>query len=140
VLEQNADAIVQEWYERVEREPKLTAIPMTSEQRCRCMSALIRDLAHGLRSHRPLGTSVPMSNAAAQHGMRRLHQKYTASMLVEESRLLQASIFDTLQRNLATIDLSVLLFDLMAIADELAMQLSHTMESFLSDTYHSATA
>jgi CheY-like chemotaxis protein len=140
VLEQNADAIVQEWYERVEKEPKLTAIPMTSDQRCRHMSALVRDLAHGLRSRRPLGTSVPLSTVAAQHGMRRLHQKYTAAMLVEESRLLQASIFHTLQLNLATIDLSVLLFDLMAIADELALQLSHTMESFLSDTYQSATA
>jgi hypothetical protein len=61
-------------------------------------------------------------------------------MLVEESRLLQASIFHTLERNLATIDLTVMLFDLMAIADEIALQLSHTMESFLSDTYQSATA
>jgi hypothetical protein len=113
---------------------------MTSEQRCRHLTALIRDIAHGLRSRRPLGISVPMSNVAAQHGLRRLHQKYTAAMLVEESRLLQASIFHILQRNLATIDLSVLLFDLMAIADELALQLSHTMESFLSDTYQSATA
>jgi CheY-like chemotaxis protein len=140
VLEQNAEAIVQEWYARVEKEPKLTAIPMTSEQRCRHLPALIRDLAHGLRTRRPLGTSVAISNVAAQHGLRRLHQKYTAAMLVEESRLLQASIFHTLERNLATIDLTVMLFDLMAIADEIALQLSHTMESFLSDTYQSATA
>jgi YesN/AraC family two-component response regulator len=140
VLERNADAIVQEWYERVEKEPKLAAIAMTSEQRCRHVAALIRDIAQGLRSRRPLGTAVPMSNVAAQHGLRRLHQKYTAAMLVEESRLLQASIFHFLQRNLAALDLSVLLFDLMAISDELALQLSHTMESFLSDAYQSATA
>lgn len=140
VLEQNADAIVQEWYKRVEKEPKLTAIPMTSEQRCRHLPALIRDIAQGLRSRRPLGTAVPISSVAAQHGLRRLHQKYTAAMLVEESRLLQASIFHFLQRNLAAIDLSVLLFDLMAISDELALQLSHTVESFLSNTYQSATA
>jgi hypothetical protein len=59
---------------------------------------------------------------------------------VEEFRLLQASIFHILQQNLATIDLSVLLFDLMSVADELALQLSLTMEGFLSETYHSATA
>jgi hypothetical protein len=34
-------------------------------------------------------------------------------MLVEESRMLQVCIFDTLQKNLATIDFSVLLIGVM---------------------------
>ncbi len=140
VLERNADAVMHEWFERVEMEPKLTAVSMSYEQRCRHLPALLRDLAHSLDSRRTIGTAVPLSSGAPQYGMRRFNQKYTAPMLVEESRLLQASIFNVLQRNLGNIDYSALLFDVMAIADEMDFQLSQAMEGFLSDTYQSATA
>jgi DNA-binding response OmpR family regulator len=140
VLERNVDAVIHEWFERVEMEPKLTSVSMSYEQRCRHLPALLRDLAHSLDSRRPIGTAVPLSSGALQYGVRRFNQKYTATMLVEEARLLQASIFQVLQRNLANIDYSVLLFDVMAIADEINFQLSQAMEGFLSDTYQSATA
>jgi hypothetical protein len=44
-------------------------------------------------------------------------------MIVEESRILQVSIFDTLQKNLSTVDFSLLLHDVMTIADEVDSQL-----------------
>jgi hypothetical protein len=52
-------------------------------------------------------------------------------MLVEESRMLQVCVFDTLQNNLATIDFSVLLIGVMTIADEIDSQLSQAMDSFM---------
>jgi len=51
-------------------------------------------------------------------------------MLVEESRMLQVSIFETLQKNLASIDYSLLLIGVMTIADEVDLQLSRAMECF----------
>ena len=51
-------------------------------------------------------------------------------MLVEESRMLQVSIFQTLQNNLPSIDFSVLLIGVMTIADEVDSQLSQAMESY----------
>jgi hypothetical protein len=51
-------------------------------------------------------------------------------MMVEESRLLQVCIFRTLQRNLATIDFSILLIGVMTIADEVDSQLSQAMKRF----------
>jgi hypothetical protein len=42
-----------------------------------------------------------------------------AAMMVGESRLLQVTIFDTLQQNLGSIDFSVLLIGVMTIADEM---------------------
>lgn len=140
ILERNADAIIHEWFERVEMEPKLSGISMSYEQRCSHLPGLLRELAHSLRSGRPIDTTLPMSSGPVRHGMRRFNQKYTAAMLVEESRLLQASIFHILQRNLAIIDYSALLYDVMAIADEIGLQLSQAMDSFSSDTYESATA
>ena len=47
-------------------------------------------------------------------------------MLVHESRILQVTLFGTLQNNLNRLDFSVLLPDVMAIADEVDAQLTQT--------------
>ncbi len=60
-------------------------------------------------------------------------------MLVEESRMLQVSIFNTLQNNLVNIDYSVLLVGVMTIADEIDFQLSQAIESYTAETLHAAT-
>ncbi len=52
-------------------------------------------------------------------------------MLVEESRVLQVAIFETLQKNLSTVDFSLLLLDVMTIADEVDSQLKQTITSFM---------
>jgi hypothetical protein len=52
-------------------------------------------------------------------------------MLVHESRILQVTIFGTLQSNLNSLDFSLLLPDVMAIADEVDAQLTQSMESYM---------
>jgi hypothetical protein len=54
-------------------------------------------------------------------------------MLVEESRMLQVSIFQTLQNNLQTVNFSLLLLDVMAIADEVDSQLAQAMTSYIAE-------
>ena len=54
-------------------------------------------------------------------------------MMVEESRMLQVSIFQTLQQNLHKVDFSVLLSDVMVIADEVDSQLAQAMTSYISE-------
>jgi hypothetical protein len=55
-------------------------------------------------------------------------------MVVEESRMLQVSIFHTLQKNLARIDFSTLLIEVMTIADEIDSQLSQAMTSYAAES------
>jgi hypothetical protein len=55
-------------------------------------------------------------------------------MMVEESRMLQVSIFETLQKNLASIDFSILLNSVMTIADEVDSQLSQAMHSYVEES------
>jgi hypothetical protein len=88
-------------------------------------------LASRLESAKPIKSKELVSKAAADHGINRQQQGYTAAMLVEESRMLQVCIFDTLQNNLASIDFSVLLIGVMTIADEIDSQLSQAMDSFM---------
>jgi hypothetical protein len=55
-------------------------------------------------------------------------------MLVEESRMLQVSIFQTLQNNLSRVNFSLLLVGVMAIADEVDSQLAQAMVSYISES------
>jgi hypothetical protein len=55
-------------------------------------------------------------------------------MLVEESRMLQVSIFETLQKNLAALDYSVLLIRVMTLAEQVDLQLSQAMQCFSEDS------
>jgi len=45
--------------------------------------------------------------------------------------MLQVSIFETIQRNLAGVDFSLVLPDVMLIADEVDSQLTQCIDSFL---------
>ncbi len=78
------------------------------------------------------GSKMPTSGAARNHGAMRLQQGYTATMVVEESRILQVSIFSTLERNLLGVDFSRLLLDVVTIADEVDSQLKQAMFSYNS--------
>jgi hypothetical protein len=50
---------------------------------------------------------------------------------LEESRILQVSIFNTLQNNLTKVDFSKLLLDVVTIADEVDSQLKQAMLSYI---------
>ena len=54
-------------------------------------------------------------------------------MLVQEARILELSLYETIQRNLARLDFSAVLPDIMLIADEVDSQLTQTIDGFLKD-------
>ena len=56
---------------------------------------------------------------------------YSAGMLVHDSRILQVTLFGTLQSNLSALDFSLLLPDVMTIADEVDSQLTQAMNSYM---------
>jgi YesN/AraC family two-component response regulator len=140
VLERTAQDIMQEWFRGVQREEKLMSIRMSHEQRCNHLPMFFSDLLNRLCSHQPIGTHQSKSASAAEHGLNRFSQGYTAAMVVEEFRILQVSIFRSLQKNLANIDFSALLVGIMTIADEIDLQLSEAIESYNGETLHAATA
>jgi len=80
------------------------------------------------------------SDAAGEHGTLRRKQGYSSGMLIHESRILQVSIFGTLQKNISVLDFNLLLPDVMTIADEVDAQLTQTMESFANPAPKSAKA
>ncbi len=129
ILERDALNTIADWLSRVERDDELTQIALSDEQRTGHLPQLIRELIQRLRVPRSLGTKQA-SEAAVEHGRVRCSQGYSVPMIIEESRMLQVSIFQTLQTNLSVVDFSLLLIDVMTIADEVDSQLKQTIVSF----------
>jgi len=134
IVERSTEIATQEWFELVESDDIVMAVQLSREQRCGHLPQVFRDLVARLLSSRPIGSREILSPAAAQHGVARRKQGYTAAMMVEESRMLQVTIFDTLQKNLASIDFSVVLLGVMVIADEIDSQLSQAMQAYIAES------
>jgi CheY-like chemotaxis protein len=140
ILEHSTQSTIEDWLESVRGEPGIISAHLEDDARCAHLPQLFREVVSRLRFPIPLGTRAPASPAAAEHGRTRRTQGYTAAMLVEESRMLQVSIFQTLQDNLNKIDFSVLLVGVMAIADEVDSQLAQQMASFIAESNSEAEA
>jgi len=134
ILERETQATIEEWLGCVDVDPLVTIVPLDDNVRCAHLPQLFRELIFRLRNPLPLGGRALISPAAAEHGVLRRKQGYSAAMLVEESRMLQISIFQTLQNNLHRVDFSVLLTGVMAIADEVDSQLAQQMASYISES------
>jgi hypothetical protein len=130
ILEREIQTLIGEWLTRVEKEPDLMSIPMNREDRTGHLPHLINDVISRLRLE--AGTKAPISKAAAQHGDLRRKQGYTVAMMVEESRLLQVSIFTTLHNNVTQLEFNTLLPDVVTIADEVDAQLKEQMLRFMA--------
>jgi hypothetical protein len=130
ILEGELDSMIHDWLSRVEKESDLTCIPLTFEERTGHLPQLLHDVIARLRLD--AGTTAPISTAASHHGDLRRKQRYTVAMAVEESRLLQVTIFSTLHKNVKRLDFSTLLPDVVTIADEVDAQLKQQMLRFMA--------
>ena len=123
---------MQRWLARVEQLSELAAIPLPASERTAFLPGMIKSITARLRGSRDVEAVDSPSPAAVSHGQSRYRQGYTAPMIVQESRLLQVSIFETIKRNLASVDFNSVLPDIMIIADEVDSELKQTIASFLA--------
>ena len=129
ILERELDGTIHEWMGLVEKEPDLSRIRLNFQERTGHLPRLLHDVIARLRLDK--GSQAPVSVAASHHGELRRKQGYTAAMVVDESRILQVSIFSTLHRNEHLVKFSQLLPDVVTIADEVDAQLKEQILCFL---------
>ena len=129
ILERDAEPTIRDWMSKVERNEELSRVSLNYEERTCHLPLLLGDLVRRLRL--APNAKLPNSSAAREHGTMRRKQGYTVAMAVEESRILQVSIFSTLQNNLGSVDFSSVLVDVMTIADEVDSQLKQAMLGFM---------
>jgi hypothetical protein len=130
ILEQETQATITDWFQRNMANNLLVSSPLEESVRTSHLPELFRDVVNRLRY--PLSARALVSPGAVAHGLLRRRQGYTAAMLVEESRMLEVSIFHALHTNAHRIDFGLLLPDVMVIADEVDSQLTQAMASYTS--------
>jgi hypothetical protein len=100
------------------------------EERTGHLPQLLHDVIARLRQG--ADSKIPISIAAGEHGDLRYKQGYSVAMAVDESRLLQVSIFTMLHKNVKHLEFDSLLPDIVTIADEVDAQLKQQMLSFMA--------
>jgi DNA-binding response OmpR family regulator len=133
ILQRCTAGIVDIWLARAKQSSELNCLALSDEERTGHLPKLVEDLALRLSKSSAAGkdSDAIFSAAAVAHGKLRYLQGYTPAMLVHESRILQVTIFGMLQNNRNSLDFSLLLPDVMTIADEVDAQLTQAMESYM---------
>jgi hypothetical protein len=138
ILEREIEPTIKEWLRRVNLVPELTENKLSDADRTGHLPKLYQDLICRLRIAKSAKPTV--SIAAAAHGKVRRAQGYSASMLIEESRVFQVATFSTLHLHQSELDQNQLLLDIMVIADEVDAQLKETVRSLMGKKLAMAVA
>jgi DNA-binding response OmpR family regulator len=142
ILHRCMTVVVEDWLVRAKQSRELNHVRLSDEERTGHLPKLVEDLVVRLSRNGATAkeSGAVFSDAAVAHGELRYEQGYTPAMLVHESRILQVTLFGTLQSNLGFLDFSVLLPDVMTIADEVDAQLTQSMDSYMNAMRTSAAA
>jgi hypothetical protein len=129
ILDRSVDAMIHDWMELVEHDEELTSVSLNHDDRTRHLHKFFHDLLVRLRL--PQGSKALISLAARLHGKLRNKQGYTVPMIVNESRILETTIFGMLEKNSAFVDFSQVLGDVVTVADEVDSQLQQTILGYM---------
>src|ERR1017187_1590609 len=102
VLQRCVTSVVASWLARAKQSASLSRPRLSDKERTGHVLKLVEDLA--IRLHRSSASAkdsdAPFSPAAVAHGELRYRQGYTPAMLVHEARIMEVTIFGTLQGNM----------------------------------------
>jgi ActR/RegA family two-component response regulator len=129
VLREQASDIIDAWVSAVEADRDLREIRLSRKDRIDHLPDLLEELA--MRLENPTRRAEPESaTSQARHGRRRREQGYSASQVVQETRLLYRVIATRLQQNLLDLDISTVIPDLVHISDVLNEMLKESMGEY----------
>ena len=132
VIRDSKEHIIAEWLKATKSHPEFQS-PMSDDERRDHLPNKLDELVAMLESRNPHETSRQQLRAAFMHGETRKQQGYSAEMIVEETRLVETCIFNTVQANLLNINISRIIPDLILITDSSQRQLRQTLHAFLGD-------
>jgi hypothetical protein len=138
ILERELQPTIKDWLRRVNLVPALTKVSLSDADRTGHLPKLYFDLICRLRLAKNAAPSIPAT--AAAHGKVRHAQGYSASMLIDESRVFQVATFGALHLHQSELDQNQVLLDVMTIADEVDAQLVESGRTFMGAKVAEAVA
>jgi len=138
ILEREVPSTIQSWLVRVKTVQELNNNSLSDDERSYYLPDVIRGIATRLRKHHDVRAAFVSTHTAVLHGQLRHRQGYTAPMLVLESTILHQCLFEAIQRNIDEVDSSLVLPNIMLIADEVNSHLTQSIDSLLRHSYVAA--
>ena len=132
IIEKSKAQITQDWLNMTAERPNLSVQGLPPEERVDHIPDLLGRLVAFLRSDRESAASDDLA-LAREHGKLRRIQGYSLPMVLEETRVLEKALFQSLQANLLSADLSSLVPDMIRISDALHAQIAASVEGYLSE-------
>jgi hypothetical protein len=105
---------------------------LSDQQRVDHIPDLLSGIVQQLRSGAPNDPAQSVLGNGALHGVTRREQGYSEEMLVDDVRLLDGSVYETVQDGLMQLDLSRLVPDLRRLNAALASYLRESLKAYRS--------
>lgn len=131
VIRENTEAIIEAWIRECDRYPRLKQINLPRGARIDHLPGLLRQLANRIDKNPDIDDKQELESAW-EHGKTRRQQGYSIELVLAETRILYRVIANVLQANLADIDISNIILDLILISDNLNEMLAESLRSFLA--------
>jgi ActR/RegA family two-component response regulator len=138
ILREHASQITATVLEKMKREIEFTRLSISDEERIDHIPELLASLCEQLDSREPDDISLQVTQAAFRHGTVRYQQSYGIAMIIDEVRLLDKSIYETIQDHLLSLDLSNLVPDLSRVNQMLETALKESVRSYLAQEQKAA--
>lgn len=126
-LRQHTEEIARRALRHMKEHPRLAKVPLSDQERIDHVKEVIADILA------ELDQQVQRGGAAMTHGRRRKQQGYSLTMLVDDRRAIDMSIYDVVREKLLDLDLSTLLLDLSRLNNSLDYQLQQALTAFSGD-------
>ncbi len=131
ILRENAQTVIERFLVRMLDVPELAKVTLSDVDRTDHLPELLAEIVQRVETPGS-GASAKSIKAAQKHGRQRSKQGYTAPMLNEEGRVLRRCIYDVLQENLLSVNLSRLVPDMIEVSDSLDTQLTESVRALLA--------
>jgi DNA-binding response OmpR family regulator len=132
-LSQHRDEVVAAVLRRMKADPRLSKLPLSDQDRLDQVETVLTDLLVRLQSEAPEGGANGRGSAGARHGLARKRQGYSLSMLVDDTRAIDAAVYEVVRDNLLDLDVSTLLQDLSRFNDSLERQLQQSLQAYIGE-------
>lgn len=130
IVQEGIPTIIERWLKMVHESAEISRVNLADEDRKDHLPDVLANLVRLLSSSTNKTSQVGL-DAAEKHGRVRKQQGYTASMLIEETCMLQNSIFSAIHDNLLVADFSALIPDMMRTSNSLQVLLKTSLLAFL---------
>jgi ActR/RegA family two-component response regulator len=129
ILWENSEKITAMVLAKMKAHPELTVLGLTDQGRIDHIPKLLKSMVTVLESPTQ-SLDQDFLDAARKHGRIRLKQGYALPLMVEDAKLIDEAVYEVLQDNLLSTDLSRLIPDLRLVNGTLESELKESLKAY----------